>query len=111
VYGSRFLDQDRDLGRRFAAAFVRAARQFNEGPTDRNVEILERNTGIDPATLRRACWAIMREDGGIQEQQILDFQRWALRRGHIDRIVPMDELYDPWFTEAFRNPRVSADSL
>jgi NitT/TauT family transport system substrate-binding protein len=111
VYGSRFLDQDRNLGRRFAAAFVRAARQFNEGPTDRNVEILERNTGIDPATLRRACWAIMREDGGIQEQQILDFQRWALRRGHIDRIVPMDELYDPWFTEAFRNPRVSADSL
>ena len=110
VFGAQFLDEDRDLGRRFAAAFVRAARQFNEGPTDRNVEILERNTEIDAGTLRRACWATMRDDGGIQEEQTLDFQRWALRRGHIKRIVPIDELYDPWFTEPFRNPRASADS-
>ena len=102
VYGSRFLEEDRDLGRRFAAAFVRAARRFNEGPTDRNVEILERNTGIDAGTLRKACWAMMRDDGGIQEQQTLDFQRWALRKGHIKRIVEIEELWDPWFTESFR---------
>lgn len=103
VFGSRLLEEDRETGRRFAAAFVRAARQFNEGPTDRNVEILERNTEIDRETLRRACWSTMRNDGGIQEEQILDFQRWALQKGHIKRVVEIEELWDPWFTEPFRS--------
>lgn len=108
VFGSRLLDDDRELGRRFVAAFVRASRQFNEGPTDRNVGILERHTGIDPGTLKRVCWATMREDGGIQTQQVLDFQRWALGKGHIKRIMEIDELWDPWFTELFRNDRAAA---
>ena len=50
----------------------------------------------------------MRDDGGIQEEQILDFQRWALRRGYIHRIVEIDELWDPWFTESFRDERAAA---
>lgn len=107
VFGSRLLEEDRDTGRHFAAAYVRAARQFNQGPTDRNVEILERNTEIDAETLRRACWSTMRNDGGIQEEQILDFQRWALRKGHIERVVEIDELWDPWFTEPIRNDSAS----
>jgi NitT/TauT family transport system substrate-binding protein len=103
VYGSRLLEDDRDLGRRFAAAFVRSARQFNEGPTERNLDIISRNTGIDRDTLKRACWARMRDDGGIQEEQVLDFQRWALRRGHIRHVVEIEDLWDPWFTEPFRD--------
>jgi ABC-type nitrate/sulfonate/bicarbonate transport system substrate-binding protein len=108
VFGSRFLDADRELGRRFVAAFVRSSRQYNQGPTDRNVEIVSRHTGIDPETLKRACWATMRNDGGIEAQEVLEFQRWALGKGHIRRIVEIDELWDPWFTERFRNGPAAA---
>ncbi|HET9333420.1 MAG TPA: ABC transporter substrate-binding protein [Gemmatimonadota bacterium] len=108
VFGSRLLEDDRELGRRFVAAFVRASRQFNEGPTPRNIEILSRDTGIDVETLKRACWATMRNDGGIQTEQVLAFQRWALAKGHIERVVDIDELWDPWFTEPFRNESADA---
>lgn len=108
VFGSRLLVDDRDLGRRFVAAFVRASRQFNEGPTERNMDIISRHTGIEPETLRRACWATMRNDGGIQTRQLLDFERWALEKGYIGRVLEIDELWDPWFTESFRSGSADA---
>jgi ABC-type nitrate/sulfonate/bicarbonate transport system substrate-binding protein len=108
VFGSRLLDEDRETGRHFVAAFVRAARQFNQGPTDRNVDIISRHTGIEPELLRRACWSTMRNDGGLQAEQVLAFEEWALRKGHIGRIVEIDELWDSWFTESFRNESADA---
>ena len=99
VYGSRLLDEDRETGRRFMSAFLRSVRQFNEGPTDRNVEIAEKFTGLSPEELRRVCWPVMRPAGELRLPQILAFQRWALDHGLMQRIVGLDELRDPWFTE------------
>lgn len=103
VFGTRLLDEDREAGRRFLAAYFRGVQRFNEGPTPRNVALASRVTGLDPETLRRVCWPAEREDGQIEEQGILDFERWALRKGHVSRLVEIDELYDPWFTEPLQN--------
>lgn len=107
VFGSRLLDEDRETGRRFVAAYVRAARQLNQGPTPRNVEIAGGFTRLDAETLKRMCWPTMREDGRIETERILEYQRWALGKGHIERIVGIDELFDPYFTEALRNERAA----
>jgi NitT/TauT family transport system substrate-binding protein len=103
VFGTRLLDEDRETGRRFLAAYYRGVQRLNEGPTPRNVELASRITELDPEILRRLCWPTAREDGGIEAEAILDYERWALRKGHIARVVEIDELWDPWFTEPLRN--------
>lgn len=102
AFGSRLLEEEREAGRRFVAAYLRAVRQFNEGPTPRNVEIASEFTGLDPETVRRVCWPPIREDGRIEEETLLAYQRWALEKGLIDRIVDIEELWDPYFTAGLR---------
>lgn len=108
AFGPRLLDEEREAGRAFVAGYLRAVRQFNEGPTPRNLEIASMHTGIDEATLKKMCWPTIREDGGIQTESIMEFQRWALERGHIGRIVAIDEFWDPEFTTAFRERQAAA---
>lgn len=100
VYGSRLLDEDRETGRRFMSAFLRSVRQFNEGPTERNIEIAREFTDLSPEELRRVCWPVMRPDGEIRPPQVLAFQRWAQDHDLIARIVEVDELWDASFTRA-----------
>ena len=100
VYGSRLLNEGRETGRRFMSAYLRAVQQFNEGPTDRNVEIAEKFTDLTPEELRRVCWPVLRPHGEIVAPQILAFQRWALDHDLITRVVDVDELEDPWFRQA-----------
>jgi NitT/TauT family transport system substrate-binding protein len=103
AFGPRLLDDDREAGRRFVAGYLRAVRQFNEGPTPRNLELASMNTGLDIETLKKMCWPMIRADGSIEQESILEFQRWALERGHIRRIVEIEELWDPYFTTAYRD--------
>lgn len=103
AFGPRLLDDEREAGRRFVAGYLRAVRQFNEGPTPRNLELASRNTGLDIETLKKMCWPMIRADGSIEQESILEFQRWALERGHIRRIVEIEELWDPYFTTAYRD--------
>jgi NitT/TauT family transport system substrate-binding protein len=109
AFGPRLLDDDREAGRRFVAGYLRAVRQFNEGPTPRNLELASRNTGLDIETLKKMCWPLIRADGAIEQESILEFQRWALERGHIRRIVEIEELWDPYFTTAYRDRRAEED--
>lgn len=109
AFGPRLLDEDREAGRRFVAGYLRAVQQFNEGPTPRNLELASRNTGLDVETLKKMCWPLIRADGSIEQESILEFQRWALERGYIRRIVAIDELWDPYFTTAYRERSVEED--
>lgn len=108
AFGPRLLDEDRDAGRRFVAGYLRSVRQFNEGPTPRNLELASRTTGLDVETLKKMCWPTIREDGGIEKESILVYQRWALKRGLTNRIVSIDEFWDPYFTEAYHDPHAGA---
>ena len=109
AFGPRLLDEEREAGRGFVAGYLRAVRQFNEGPTPRNLELASMQTGLDVETLKKVCWPTIREDGGIESESILQFQRWALERGHINRIVDIEELWDPYYTAAFRDRPAAGD--
>ena len=105
AFGPRLLDEEPEAGRRFVAGYLRSVQQFNEGPTPRNLELATLQTGQDVETLRHMCWPTIREDGGIASESIMEFQRWALEKGHINRIVDIDELWDPSYTAAYRDRR------
>jgi NitT/TauT family transport system substrate-binding protein len=98
-FGPRLLRDDPELGRRFMVAYLRGVRQFNEGPTARNLAILEAGTGHDRDALLRSCWPSVRDDGRIDLESVLEYQAWLLDRGLITEMVAEDRFWEPSFVE------------
>lgn len=99
LYGPNFLEKDRDAGRRFMVAYLKAVRQYNEGKTERNIRALASNTRLDPPFLQQVCWPALRSDGQIDVDSVLDFQSWALRKGLVDEALSEMQFWDPSFVE------------
>jgi NitT/TauT family transport system substrate-binding protein len=99
LFGPNLLTKDRDAGRRFLTAYLRGVRQYRQGKTPRNVEIISKETGLSPEVVRTACWTSIRENGAIDVASVLDFQRWAVRRGVLDAALPPAKFWDPSFAE------------
>jgi NitT/TauT family transport system substrate-binding protein len=99
LYGPSILDGNRDAGRRFARAYLRAVRQYNLGKTERNRAILAKHTGLDPDVLQQACWPSFRGDGRINVRSVLDYEMWALSKGLLDRVLAQEQFWDPQFIQ------------
>jgi len=99
LYGPTLLEKNPDAGRRFIIAYLKAARQYNLGKTERNLEILAKHTGLDRELLKQACWPPMREDGRINVKGVLGFQAWSIKKGLLDSPVKEERLWDPSFVE------------
>jgi NitT/TauT family transport system substrate-binding protein len=99
AYGPNLLRHNPDLGDRFMSAYLRGVRRFNEGKTARNVEILARHTGLEPALIRSSCWSSFRDDGVVDVDSVLGFQRWAFGAGLIDKPVEARALWEARFVE------------
>jgi len=99
VFGPSLLDESTDAGNRFMTAYLKAVQQYNQGKTERNLEILLEHTGLDKELLEQACWPHFREDGRINVQSVLDFQHWAVEQGYLDSPVTEEQFWDPSFVE------------
>jgi NitT/TauT family transport system substrate-binding protein len=106
VFGPSLLVTHRDLGQRFMNAYLRGVRQYNEGKTPRNLEIVSRRVQLHPDTARALCWAPIRNDGSIDTLSLLDFQRWGVAGGHQLRILSGREYDD---SELARNAAAQLD--
>ena len=98
-FGPSLLERNREAGRRFLVASLQGVRQYNLGKTTRNSELLSKETGLDPELLRQACWQPIRGDGKVNVESVLDFQRWAVRRGALDAVVPVERFWDSTFAD------------
>jgi NitT/TauT family transport system substrate-binding protein len=98
-YGPSLLDERPDVGERFMIAYLEAVRQYNQGKTPRNLEILARSTRLSEQLLRDACWPSIRADGQVDVDQLLQFQAWARSKGFVDKDVPRDQFVDRRFVE------------
>jgi NitT/TauT family transport system substrate-binding protein len=96
VFGERLLGPDRDVGERFMVAWLRGIRQYANGLTPRNLQIVADATDEDPTVLQSACWAPFRE-ADIDTQAYDAFQQWAVRRGLIERVLGHGEYWDGSF--------------
>lgn len=96
-FGPSLLEQDPDTGMRFMVAYLKGIRQYNKGKTDRNVEIIAKNTGLDATSVRNSGWPSIRSDGKMNVAGFVEFQRWAKKKGYLDSVVPAKKLWDPRF--------------
>ncbi|HUM02581.1 MAG TPA: ABC transporter substrate-binding protein [Thermoanaerobaculia bacterium] len=99
IYGPNLLVKNRETGRRFMVAYLQGVRQYNLGKTPRNVEIISRETRLEPGLVRDACWESIRPDGKINVESVLDYQRWAVRRQLLDAVLPPERFWDPFFVD------------
>jgi len=95
IMGRRLLEEDRDAGRRFVRAYLRAVGHYvDEEKSPRLIEILARRTRLDPDLLKRACWSPTTRDGRIDRDSLDRYQAWALGEGLIDARLEASRLVD-----------------
>jgi len=99
MYGPGLLDERPDVGRRFMLAMVKAARRFREGKTARNIDTVVRSTGLEREQVETMCWPSPPEDGRIDPAVFRGFQKWALDRGLLARVLADEELFDQRFVD------------
>lgn len=99
AFGPSFLEERPDVGKRFMVAYLKAVRQFNQGKTERNLQILEKYTKVTRNILLKADWPHFQPDGGINVQSILDFQEWAVANKLVEKRMDPEDFWDPRFAE------------
>ena len=98
-FGPSLLKKNPEAGRRFMVAYLKGVRQYNQGKTDRNLEIMSKHTRLDKSLLSEACWPQVSSDGRINPQSVLDFQDWAMAKGYLDSKMTIEEMWQPDFVE------------
>jgi NitT/TauT family transport system substrate-binding protein len=99
VYGSNLLEKDREIGKRFMVAYLKGVKQYNEGKTERNIDIIQNYTKEDRGIIERACWPSIHSDGHLNTQSLLDVQDWSFENGYVDELVTEYQLFDKSFIE------------
>ncbi len=80
-------------------AYLKAVRQFNQGKTDRNLEILVKHTELEEEILRDACWVTINDSGMINTPNVVEFQEWALGKEFLDNIVTEEQFWEHRFLD------------
>jgi NitT/TauT family transport system substrate-binding protein len=93
-YGPAFLDTNPDLGRRFMVAYLQGVKQYNEGKTERNLEILQKYTQLDRDLLNQSCWPQIAKDGLVPEKPVNEYMEWMYTTKRITQKLGTDELFD-----------------
>jgi NitT/TauT family transport system substrate-binding protein len=99
TFGPNLLEDNPEAGNRFMRAYLRGIRQYNEGLTERNIEIVAEVTGLEPDFLQEACWPMISDDLRVDVDDIIGFQEWAVERGYMDAVLPAEVFYEPSFVE------------
>jgi len=99
LYGPALLGEKAEAGKCFMVAYLKAARQYNQGKTERNIEILAEHMNMEPAVLEGMCWPALKGDGSIDTQSILDYQSWAFQNKYVDQELAFEQMFDAQFLD------------
>lgn len=99
-YGPSLLTENPELGVRFMAAYLKAARQYNEGKTERNLAIMAQYTSLDVDFVADSCWLPIPEDAAVNPISVEDYLAWSLAAGLIDEALSVDEIWTTQFVDA-----------
>jgi NitT/TauT family transport system substrate-binding protein len=104
VFGERFMDERRDVARRWMVANVRGLRDYNDWkkrgqPADDLAEILGRASGLAPDVVTRVTWEHMNPDGYLNLPAIEADQRQLFEWGSIGQLLPLDRIVDHQFVD------------
>jgi NitT/TauT family transport system substrate-binding protein len=100
TFGPTILEDNPEVGQRFMVAYLKGVRQYNEGKTERNLEILQESTGLEYEVLQQICLPPIREDGYIDFTLGLEpFLQWSLEKGQTEGMVTAAQVIDTSFIE------------
>lgn len=97
LFGPSLLGENRDVGARFMAGYLEAVRQYSEGATARNLEIVGPITNLPEDLLNTMCWPAINPTGKVAVAGVEAFQQFAIDRGYLDTVVPAADFYDESF--------------
>ena len=100
LFGPNLLDRRPGIGERFMRAYLRGVRQYLQGKTPRNLELLGQFLELDRQTLTDMCWSPVNPDGRLNTASLLAFQDWLIGRKLEDRALSLSEMIDTRFLEA-----------
>ena len=103
VFGERLMTEDRDLAARFLAAYLKGVQQFNQGKTERNLDLLTEYLEATREDLSEGCWPPMREDGAVSLSGIDQFLEWSYAQGELDQLLPAANFVDTSILEEALN--------
>jgi NitT/TauT family transport system substrate-binding protein len=99
AFGPSILEDNPEAGTRFMIAYLKGVAQFNEGKTDRNVEIIANYTKLPPEAIKGSCWTSFKPDGSIDPETTLAFEKWALDKGYVDGPLELDQFWTSQFID------------
>jgi len=100
LYGPSIMEGDHEVGVRFMVAYLKAIQQFNEGKTDRNVEIIAKYTKLTPEEIKLACWTSFQPDARIDSLGLMGFEQWVVAKGYVDAPLTLDQILNTEFVES-----------
>lgn len=98
-FGPTLLQDSPDLGIRFMRAFRKGVQDYLKGKIPANIAIMAKHTKLSYEVLKSACWSSVHPTGYIDPKGIEEFQKWALSKGRLDRMVPLEEYWEPKFLD------------
>ena len=99
TYGPNLLHKNPEVGERFMLAYLKGVRQYNQGKSERNLEILHQYTELDMDLLQSSCWPAFRNDGAVDAGSVTAFQQWGATKELLDELVDSESLIDKRFTD------------
>jgi NitT/TauT family transport system substrate-binding protein len=99
MFGPTILTDNLEAGKKFMIAYLKGARQYMQGKTERNLEIAQKYLGMDRETILQSPWSPISTNGTVRAQDVLDFQNWAYENGLVDNKVPIEQLVDTSFID------------
>jgi len=96
-YGPAFLEKDPELGRRFMVAYLQGVKQYQEGKTERNLEIMSNYTHLDRNLLNQSCWLPIAPDGNLPKKPVHDYMDWMYANKKIIQKLDDNQVFDMSF--------------
>jgi NitT/TauT family transport system substrate-binding protein len=99
MFGPSILKDNPEAGKKFMVAYLKGARQYMQGKTERNLEIAQKYLEMDRETLLQTPFSPVQANGTVRVEDVLDFQDWAYDSGLVDKKVTIEQLVDTSFVD------------
>lgn len=108
LFGRNIREKKPGLAVKFMAAYLKGCRQYSQGKTPRNLEILKKYLNIEESLLRRFVWPTVAPLSIYSCGDFLNgYQEWLLKKKYLSEKIDVKKMIDPKFmTEAKKDVRV-----
>ena len=103
MFGPSILKDNPEAGKKFMVAYLKGARQYMQGKTERNLEIAQKYLEMDRETLLQTPFSPVQANGTVRVEDVLDFQDWAYDSSLVDKKVTIEQLVDTSFVDYANN--------